>query len=116
MRNPLCPSFIRDREHELRSVIEALLKGLERGKKDFGVDFGVITCAMRHHSQEDNSRMIKTAREYLGYGVCAADLAGAEAPTQCHSSWSCLQTPANWKCPLLSMQESAEACRTLWIL
>ena len=52
---------------------------LERGKKDFGVDFGVITCAMRHHSQEDNSRMIKTAREYLGYGVCAADLAGAEA-------------------------------------
>lgn len=44
-----------------RSVIEALLKGLERGKKDFGVDFGVITCAMRHHSQEDNSRMIKTA-------------------------------------------------------
>ena len=23
--------------------------------------------------------MIKTAREYLGYGVCAADLAGAEA-------------------------------------
>ena len=62
-----------------RAVIEALLKGLERGRKDFGVDFGVITCAMRHHSQEDNSRMIKTAREYLGYGVCAADLAGAEA-------------------------------------
>lgn len=61
------------------AVIEALLKGLERGKKEFGVDFGVITCAMRHHSQEDNSRMIKTAREYLGYGVCAADLAGAEA-------------------------------------
>lgn len=62
-----------------RAVIEALLKGLERGRKDFGVDFGVITCAMRHHSQEDNSRMIRTAREYLGYGVCAADLAGAEA-------------------------------------
>lgn len=62
-----------------RSVIEALLKGLERGRADFGIRFGVITCAMRHHSQEDNSRMIKTAREYLGYGVCAADLAGAES-------------------------------------
>ena len=62
-----------------RSVIEALLKGLERGRADFGTGFGVITCAMRHHSQEDNSRMIKTAREYLGYGVCAADLAGAES-------------------------------------
>lgn len=62
-----------------RDVIEALLKGLEQGRKDFGVEFGVITCALRHHSQEDNSRMLKTAREYLGYGVCAADLAGAEA-------------------------------------
>ena len=59
--------------------LEAILKGLERGRADFGTEFGVITCAMRHHSQEDNSRMIKTAREYLGYGVCAADLAGAEA-------------------------------------
>ena len=62
-----------------RAVIEALLKGLERGRADFGTRFGVITCAMRHHSQEDNSRMIKTAREYLGCGVCAADLAGAES-------------------------------------
>ena len=62
-----------------RKVIEALLKGLERGKKEFCIDFGVITCAMRHHSQEENFRMLKTAREYLGYGVCAADLAGAEA-------------------------------------
>ncbi len=49
------------------------------GKKDFGIEYGVIVCAMRHHSTEDNMRMIKTAREYLGSGVCAADLAGAEA-------------------------------------
>ena len=62
-----------------RAVIEALLKGLERGQADFGVRFGVITCAMRHHSQEENNRMLKIAREYLGSGVCAADLAGAEA-------------------------------------
>ena len=60
-------------------VIEALLDGLEKGKRDFGIEYGVITCAMRHHSQKDNYRMIKTAREYLGEGVCAADLAGAEA-------------------------------------
>ena len=60
-------------------VIEALLAGLEKGKKDFGIEYGVITCAMRHHSEEENRRMIRTAREYLGYGVCAADLAGAEA-------------------------------------
>lgn len=61
-----------------RKVIEALLAGLEKGKKEFGVEYGVITCAMRHHSEEENYRMIRTAREYLGEGVCAADLAGAE--------------------------------------
>ena len=33
-------------------VISALLKGLEKGKKDFGVEYNVITCAMRHHSEE----------------------------------------------------------------
>lgn len=60
-------------------VIEAVLKGLERGREDFGIEFGLIACAMRHHSEEENSRMIKTAREYLGHGICAADLAGAEA-------------------------------------
>ena len=60
-------------------VIEALLNGLERGKKDFDIEYGVITCAMRHHSEEENARMIRIARAYLGYGVCAADLAGAES-------------------------------------
>ncbi len=60
-------------------AIAALLKGLERGKEDFGIAYGVITCAMRHHSDEQNFQMIKTARQFLGKGVCAADLAGAEA-------------------------------------
>lgn len=60
-------------------AIAALLQGLERGKQDFGIDYGVITCAMRHHSEEDNFRMIEAARGFLGRGVCAADLAGAEA-------------------------------------
>ena len=60
------------------SVIEAALKGLERGKKDFGIEYGLIVCAMRHHSEEQNRRMLHTAREFLGAGVCAADLAGAE--------------------------------------
>lgn len=63
----------------VQQVIESLLKGLERGKKDFGVAYNVITCAMRHHTEEQNYEMLKTAREFLGAGVCAADLAGAEA-------------------------------------
>jgi len=68
--------------HETMSchkVIEAVLKGLQKGKEDFGVHSNVITCAMRHHQMEQNLDMLNTAREYLGSGVCAIDLAGDEA-------------------------------------
>lgn len=60
-------------------IIEAVLEGLEKGKKAFGIEYGVIVCAMRHQSEEDNLKMLKAAREYLREGVCAADLAGNEA-------------------------------------
>ena len=52
-------------------VIEAVLRGLERGKKEFGIDFGLIVCAMRHHSEEMNWRMIRTARESWLRIVCS---------------------------------------------
>ncbi|MGN1192385.1 MAG: adenosine deaminase [Dorea sp.] len=66
-------------EMNTERVIAALLKGLDKGKQDFGVEYRVITCAMRHHSEEQNYQMIRTARQFLGGGVCAVDLAGAEA-------------------------------------
>ena len=64
---------------DTRMVIASLLEGLEEGRKAFDVDYNVITCAMRHHSEQENLEMLKTAAEFLGKGVCAADLAGAEA-------------------------------------
>ena len=64
---------------DCRKVIEAVIAGMNQGKQDFGVEYGIITCAMRHHSAEENLRMLQITREYLGDGVCAADLAGAEA-------------------------------------
>lgn len=60
-------------------IIAAVIDGLEKGKMEYGVEYGVIVCAMRHHSYEENLAMIKAAREFLGNGVCGADLAGNEA-------------------------------------
>lgn len=71
--NPAHESLSLDR------VLESLLKGLERGKQEFGVSYNVIVCAMRHHSEETNLKMFRAAREFLGAGICAGDLAGAEA-------------------------------------
>lgn len=60
-------------------VIEAVLGGLESGRRLCHIDYNVIVCAMRHHTEEQNISMLQTARAYLGQGVCAADLAGNEA-------------------------------------
>lgn len=60
-------------------MLEALFEGLESGKRSYHIDYNVIVCAMRHESEEKNYAMFRAAREFLGAGVCAADLAGAEA-------------------------------------
>ncbi len=62
-----------------RKVIEAVLNGLEEAQARCGVSWNVIVCAMRHHPWEDSLAMLKICREYLGAGICAADLAGDEA-------------------------------------
>ena len=73
------PLFSETESMSCKKAMEALIKGLERGKQDFAIEYGVIACAMRHIGEEENWRMIRTARELLGFGVCGVDLAGAEA-------------------------------------
>lgn len=62
-----------------RDVMEATLDGLEEAKKECGTYCNVIVCSMRHFDLETNLAMLKCCREFLGEGVCAADLAGDEA-------------------------------------
>lgn len=62
-----------------RQVIESVLEGLEEARRTCGTFYNVIVCAMRGTSEDVNRRMMKTAREFLGEGVCAMDLAGNEA-------------------------------------
>lgn len=60
-------------------IIESVLEGLRDGQKAFSIHAGLIVCAMRHLSVEENTAMLRDARAYLGQGVCALDLAGDEA-------------------------------------
>ena len=73
------PLFSVNENLSCREVIESLLRGLDRAKRDFGVHSNVIVCAMRHLTLEQNIDMLRVARELLGHGVCAFDLAGDEA-------------------------------------
>lgn len=70
--------FIKD-GLSLKEIIEAILSGLKRGEKDFGVKSNALLCAMRHHSNERNQDVIQQAKGFLGHGVAGFDLAGDEA-------------------------------------
>ncbi len=60
-----------------RQVTEAAIKGLPQGK---GLEAKLILCCMRmENNEKENMETIRMAEEYLGKGVAAADLAGAEA-------------------------------------
>ncbi|MCR5761249.1 MAG: adenosine deaminase [Sphaerochaetaceae bacterium] len=60
-------------------VVEAVLKGLEQGKKETGVEYGLILCAMRHQSPEISLDVAKLAVAYRDRGVVGFDLAGDES-------------------------------------
>lgn len=70
------PVFHTDRELHWDDVVNAVLNGLERGKAAFGVEYGLIICAMRnmHLSQE----MAELAVDFRDRGVIGFDLAGEE--------------------------------------
>lgn len=63
----------------LDGVMTAVLRGLERGSRDFGVGTGLIVCAMRNEPEELSIQMAELAIAYRTQGCVGFDLAGEEA-------------------------------------
>jgi adenosine deaminase len=59
-----------------QQVVSAVLKGLERGRKDFGIASGLIICAMRN--MDVSLEMAELAVDFRARGVVGFDLAGEE--------------------------------------
>jgi adenosine deaminase len=57
-------------------VVKAVLQGLERGEKDYGVRWGLIVCAMRN--MQLSKEMAELAVDFRERGVVGFDLAGEE--------------------------------------
>ena len=57
-------------------VLNAVLEGLEKGKKDFGVGYGLILCGMRNMKNTDE--IAELAVNFRNQGVVGFDLAGEE--------------------------------------
>lgn len=62
-----------------REAAEAVCQGLKAAGKTRGFSSQAILCCMRGGEPAANQETLKTAARLLGAGVCAVDLAGAEA-------------------------------------
>lgn len=60
-------------------IIRAALSGKFEAEKQLNIRSNLILCTMRGGSREDNLLTVRLAADYLSAGVCAVDLAGAEA-------------------------------------
>lgn len=76
-------------------VVEAALKGLSRGRRDFGTTSSVIVCLFRSHGPAQNRRSFDTLKKFFRPDageeptVVGLDLAGDEArfPTKDYASF-----------------------------
>ena len=72
------PVFHRQRHLHLETIVRSVLKGLDRGVKDFGVRYGLILCAMRNMKPAISQEIAELAVDFRDHGVVGFDLAGEE--------------------------------------
>jgi len=70
------PVFHTQRGLHWEEIVSAVLSGLEKGKRDFGVEYGVILCAMRN--MDISLEIAELAVDFRQRGVVGFDLAGEE--------------------------------------
>jgi adenosine deaminase len=60
------------------TILEAVLEGLRRAKRETGIKSNVIVCGIRQMDPQTSVRLAELAVAYKGKGVVGFDLAGAE--------------------------------------
>ncbi len=78
LESRFAPVFHTGKGLHTETVVRAVLRGFERGKKDFGVDYGLLICAMRNMSPKISQEIAELAVDFRNQGVVGFDLAGEE--------------------------------------
>lgn len=74
------PSLHTEKGLSYEQIVKAAISGMDKAKEKLGIQGNLILCCMRgNDNRKSNLQTVKVAREYLGRGVVALDLAGAEA-------------------------------------
>jgi len=83
-----CPALNTHEELRAHEALEAALAGLQRAERELGIKARVIVCALRTLPSASSLEMAELAVAYKDRGVCAFDLAGAEAgfPAKDHAA------------------------------
>lgn len=79
------PQLSTNNGYRQEDILKAAIKGQERANDTYrNIRTSLILCCMRGKSYESNTETVELAGDYLNRGVCAIDLAGAEAlyPTE----------------------------------
>lgn len=74
-----CPRLSTRRGLSMEEALEAELRGLARGERDFGVITRVLNCSLRHYAPEVSLAIARLSVTYRDRGVVGFDLAGGEA-------------------------------------
>jgi adenosine deaminase len=74
-----CPHLSQRQGLTLDEVMQAELRGLARGERDFGVVARVINCSLRHYDPAVSVEIAECSVTFRDRGVVAFDLAGGEA-------------------------------------
>ncbi|MGZ8391202.1 MAG: adenosine deaminase [Gemmatimonadales bacterium] len=74
-----CPHLSQRQGMTLNEVMQAELRGLARGERDFGVVARVINCSLRHYAPAVSVEIAECSVAFRDQGVVAFDLAGGEA-------------------------------------
>jgi len=72
------PLFHREGGLTHQQALEAVIRGLERGRERYGVRWGILVCAMRSMDPMTSLEMAELAVAYRDRGVVGFDLAGDE--------------------------------------
>jgi adenosine deaminase len=72
------PILHQEKGLNFEAIVESVLKGLERGRKETGVEFGLILCAMRHQDFKISLEIAELAVAFRDRGVVGFDIAGDE--------------------------------------
>ena len=73
-----CPILHQQQGMTLYNIVQAVLEGLAKAEKLYGIKTGVILCGIRHISPDLSNRLADLTVAFKNKGVVGFDLAGAE--------------------------------------